>query len=834
MRRLTPSFLAAACVLAAAAAAQSPATEAPAAPVFVGAADGPGARQPALWSDRPATRFVEAYPLGDGRMGASWFGGVGRDTVVLNEQTMWSGSPQDADRDGAAANLPAITALLRAGKHREAEQLVNATFTCAGKGSGFGGGKDVPFGCYQTLGELQITVLGPDGAPLGGDVRDYQRALVFEGDDVEQRVAFTDRFGRAHDRRLRIDGGVLLQLRAGGELLDLDVTIARGERATTTGDGSARVLLRGALADGAGGDGVRFCAALEAQHEGGTVARDGAVLRVRGARTVWLGVGAMTDFGGLGKPRLPADRFAQVAPAVPPAALVFAPPSLAPWSALELDLGGHEQRKRTTLERMVALAKGGADPDLFATYLRFADHLLRGSSREGGLPANLQGLWAPELQTPWNGDYHLNINVQMNYWAALPTGRFSEHAPLLDLVESLVAPGARTAQAYYGAPGWVAHTITNVWGFTSPGEQASWGSSNTCSGWLCRHLAEHFAFTQDPEVLVRVYPTLKEAARFYRAILVPLAEGGPLVTPVSASPENAFRTKDGQVASVCMGPTIDQQIVRELFGSVIELATLLDVDRELVKDLRDARSRLLPHRIGKHGQLQEWPEDHDEPEPRHRHVSHLYGLYPGDQITPFGTPELAAAARVTLERRGDDGTGWSLAHKACFWARLHDGDRALAVLTKLLRPVGVPGFEGGHGGSYASLLCAHPPFQIDGNFGGAAAICEMLLQSHRERDGEDFTLHFLPALPKAWPMGNVRGLRARGAVEVQHMGWKDGALERALVTHHGARPRALRLRLRVPCTITRDGVELAQRDGGDGVVVVDAPAGTSLMLERKR
>ncbi|MCA3010305.1 MAG: glycoside hydrolase family 95 protein [Phycisphaerales bacterium] len=829
MRRLTSSFLAAACGCAAAASAQSPGAE----PAFVGAAAGPGVAAPALWSDRPAATFVAAYPLGDGRMGASWFGGVGRDTVVLNEQTMWSGSPQDADRQDAKANLPAITALLRAGKHAEAERLVNATFTCAGMGSGFGGGKNAPFGCYQTLGELQLTVLGPDGVPLGGEVRDYQRVLAFEGDEAEQRVAFTDRFGRAHDRRLRVDGGVLLQLRAGGQPLDLDVTLVRAERATATGDGNARVVLRGALADGLGGDGVRFCAALEAQCEGGAVARDGAVLRVRGARTVWLGVGAMTDFGGLGRPRLPRERFEQVAPAIPPAALVFAPSALPPEPALQLDLGGHAARKRTTRERMVALARGGDDPDLIATYLRLADHLLRGSSREGGLPANLQGLWAGELQTPWNGDYHLNINVQMNYWAALPTGRFGEHLPLLDLVDSLQAPGGRTAQAYYGAPGWVAHTITNVWGFTSPGEHASWGSANTCGGWLCRHLAEHWAFTQDPEILVRAYKTMKEAARFYRAILV---EAGPekhLVTPVSNSPENAFRTADGQVASVCMGPTIDQQIVRELFGNVVDMAALLDVDRDFAADLRAARARLLPHRIGRHGQLQEWMADHDEPEPRHRHVSHLYGLYPGDQITPFGTPELAAAARVTLERRGDDGTGWSLAHKACFWARLHDGDRALAVLKKLLRPVGVPGFEGGHGGSYASLLCAHPPFQIDGNFGGAAAICEMLLQSHRERDGEDFTIHLLPALPAAWPQGEVRGLRARGNVEVQQLAWRDGALQSATLVHHNTRPRTLRLRCRPAVAVTRDGVELAQRDAGGGVVLVDAPAGATLVVARR-
>jgi len=805
-------------------------------PVFVGAAAGPGVARPALWSRRPATQFVETFPLGDGQHGAAWFGGVGADRVVLNENTMWSGSRQEADRAEAHRNLPAIVERLRAGEYRAAEELVNRTFTCQGAGSGAGNGKDVPFGCYQVLGELELTVFDRDGQPLGGEVRDYCRELVLGTGDPEQRVRFTDRHGRRHERRLRVEGGVLLELRAGGEPLDVRVALRRRERATTTVRDRGSLLLRGALADGKGGDGVRFAAVAEVATDGGTVAPDGDALRVRGARAVWIGTAAMTSFTGIGRrDALPAEWFDQVTPSPPPVAQRFAALDAGAAEPLQLELGGSARRAEPTLDRMLALARGGDDADLFATYFAFGDHLLRGSSRAGGLPPNLQGLWAPEYQTPWNGDYHLNINVQMNHWAALPTGRFDRHLPLFDLVESLVAPGTKTAQAYYGAPGWVAHTITNVWGFTSPGEHASWGSANTSGAWLCRHLYEHWAFTQDPEVLVRAYAVHREAARFHRHILVEHGAEKWLVTPVSNSPENSFRTADGQVASVCMGPTIDQQVVRELFAHTIEMARLLVVDEDLVKDLAAALPRLAPHRIGKHGQLQEWLEDHDEPEPHHRHVSHLYGLYPGDQITPAGTPELARAARVTLERRGDDGTGWSLAWKACFWARLHDGDRALALLTKLLRPVGVPGAGGGHGGSYASLLCAHPPFQIDGNFGGQAAIAEMLLQSHRERPDEDVTVHLLPALPKAWSEGRVRSLRARGNLELAEMTWRDGRLVAASLCYHGERPRPgpVRLRTRGPVEITVGGATVATTEVAPGVVTFPlAPGATAVITAR--
>ena len=810
-------------------AVQEPRPVLPPVTTFVGEAAGSTERM-ALWSRQPARSFVEAYALGDGRIGAAWFGGVGKDRLVLNEISMWSGSAQHADRPDAAKNLPTIIDLLRAGKNVQAESLVNETFTCQGAGSGGGNGKDVPFGCYQTLGDLEIVVFDKDGEPLAGEVHDYVRWSFGEG-----HVAFRDRHGRQHERRLRCGNGIQMQWTIDGEPMDLRVTLRRRERATTTIDGGNTLVLRGALADGNGGDGVQFVATAKVLANGGSVMAEGNSLRVR-AKTVWIEIAASTDFAGLGK--TPVERSQRTPPTAPTpfaARLAFArtePDSDRVTPAPLLDFGGHERRQQPTLDRMIAVARGGNDPDLFATYFELAATLLASSSVPGGLPANLQGLWAPEYQTPWNGDYHLNVNVQMNYWPALLMGRAAQHLPLVDLIESLVPSGTKTAKAYYAAPGWVAHTITNVWGYTSPGEHASWGSSNTCSGWLCRHLHEHWAFTQDRAFLQRVYPTLREAARFYRHILVDDGKHGWLVTPVSNSPENAFRMADGQVASVCMGPTIDQQIVRELFANVVEAAGVLGVDAELAKDLTAAAAKLAPHQIGKHGQLQEWLVDYEEPEPHHRHVSHLYGLYPGDQITPFGTPELARAARVTLARRGDDGTGWSLAFKANLWARLGDGDRALAVLTKLLRPVGVPGFEGGHGGSYPNLFCAHPPFQIDGNFGGAAAIGEMLLQSHRERPGEDFTVHLLPALPKAWSAGTARALRARGNVLVQELVWSDGRLLRASLVNANAEPRLLRVRTKAAVRVRAAMEDVVTTTSAPGVITFTVPARATVVLAR--
>ncbi len=832
------------------------------------------AQQHRVWSRTPAASFVESYPLGDGRLGASWFGGVRADRLVLNENSMWSGSPQEADREGAAANLPAIRELLAAGRNVEAERLVNQTFTCQGAGSGHGAGKDVPYGCYQLLAELTL-----EWSELGEPVSDYVRELVYEASGAVQRVSFVDARGARHRRELRIDDERLsFACELEGAARDVRIALARPERAQVEASGR-EIALWGALNDGHGGAGVRYRCVARVSGGDGRVEAQGADLWLRGTTRLELTIGALTDFAGLGQPLArerdlerelraqldapgtPADdaakRSVRGASALPELELddsalddttkveqrnQLLRESVEPASgAAQLSrVGADRERERhyarldlPTVERLVGLAQGANDPQLFALYFRHSLELLRGSSRAGSLPANLQGLWAPELQTPWNGDWHLNVNVQMNYWPALPAGLFDEHLPLVDLAQSLERNGARTAKLYYDAPGWVAHTITNAWGFTSPGEVASWGSSNTCSGWLVRALFEHYAFTQDRAFLERVHPTLRGAARFYLHILAPEPRHGWLVTPVSNSPENAFRMANGEVASVCMGPTIDQQIVRELFGHVIESARTLGRDLDLALELERARGKLVPHQIGRHGQLQEWLEDYDEPEPHHRHVSHLYGLYPGDQITPHGTPELARAARVTLERRGDDGTGWSLAHKANLWARLGEGNRAHALLVKLLRPVGVPGFEGGHGGTYANLFCAHPPFQIDGNFGGAAAIAEMLVQSHREREGEPYTLHLLPALPSAWPTGSVRGLFARGGLALEELRWREGRFVQARVRNATESARRVRLRIAAEVSVQLDGEELALAAAGDGRFEFDLPAGRTANLRMR-